>query len=40
MKNNKTPGIDNLTSDVMILAREELVTQITKTKTNKKNNRS
>ena len=29
MKNNKAPGIDNLTSDVMILEGEESVKQIT-----------
>ena len=29
MKNNKAPGIDNLTSDIMILGREESVKQIT-----------
>ena len=29
MKNNKAPGIDNLTSDIMILGGEESVTQLT-----------
>ena len=30
MKNDKAPGIDNLTSDIMILEGEESVKQITK----------
>ena len=30
MKNNKAPGIDNLTSDIMILGGEESVKQLTK----------
>ena len=30
MKNNKAPGIDNLTSDIMILGGEESLKQITK----------
>ena len=30
MKNNMAPGVDNLTSDTMILGGEESVTQITK----------
>ena len=30
MKNNKAPGIDNLTSDIMILRGEQSVKQLTK----------
>ena len=30
MKNNKTPGIDNLTSNIMILGGEEAAKQLTK----------
>ena len=30
MKNNKAPGIDKLTSDIMILGGEESVKQLTK----------
>ena len=35
MKNNKAPGIDNLTSDIMILGGEESVTQLTQKKKKK-----